>query len=342
MSELEASVLIPVYNGARILPRCLKHWAVQEGARYEIVLVDNNSSDPSRELVGEFIDRASGRGDDGPVMRLFGEQRIGQSAATNRAIREASGEVLVFSAQDVAVNRDLLRGHLEAQRRYAPEGELVAVLGHIENDASCSTGHFMRCLSEETVFQFGYQFIGDPLNADPRCLYAPNFSIRRSALGELGVFDESFPYGWQDTDLGFRIRKAGGRIVYCPRLTVLHDHPWTWQEYCRRMTQVGHEIPRFLNKHPELMGRQDLSRAVRAHFIEGGRLASAAQKIALYADLNPGAELPPLEVEGAEGRDPLHAAYVILLKYHFHKGVYDGGRETWGADCWKNLKKEQG
>ncbi len=334
MTEPQASILIPIYNGERTLERCLQLWLAQDCEDYELMLVDNGSTDRSLTIAHDIQKKAQVESPGGPRVRLFSEKRPGQTAATNRAIREARGEMLVFSAADMIVDEAFLPGHLAAHRRHARPGEIVAVIGHIDYPQDYMNNPFMSCVVEKTLFQFGYQVIGDILNADPRCLYAPNFSISAGSMHSVGLLDESFPYGWQDTDLGFRIRKSGGRIVYEKGLQALHDHPLEWRSFSLRMEKMGVDCPRILDKHPEVGSRSELIREVHAHFLEAGRLVSAAMRIVLFTEANPGHELPAISVEGRDDIDSLQASYVILLKYHFYKGVYEGGRKLWGLDCW--------
>ncbi|MFA7330926.1 MAG: glycosyltransferase [Candidatus Delongbacteria bacterium] len=324
------SVLIPLFDGVRTLAACLADWRAQVGVELELVVVDNGSSDDSLALATELTARP------GAPVRVFREATPGQSAATNRAAREARGEWLLLSAQDMRVPADLARRHLEAHARHARPGELLALQGHIAYPPAALATPFMRCLVEETAFQFAFEQAGNLLDADPTVCYAPHLSLHAAVYRRLGGFDEDFPYGWQDTDLGCRLRAAGGRLVYEPGLVAWHDHPVEGRAYCRRMETVGRDLPRFVDKQPGVLDLERIRQGVGVHFLQGGRLASAAQRLLRVAEEHPGALLPPLEVEEVR-HDPVHAAWVILLKYHFHKGVHDGGRRHWGADCWRGL-----
>lgn len=324
------SVLIPLREGARTIAACLDDWLAQDLADLEVVVADNGSTDVGPELAARRAARD-------PRLRLVREERPGQSAATNRAARTARGDLLLFSAQDMRVPPDLARRHVELRRRRARPREPLAVQGHIAYPAETLATPFMRTLVEESSFQFAFELAGDPEDADPRVLYAPHFSLDAATFRRLGGFAEDFPYGWQDTDLGCRLRAAGGRLVYAADLVAWHDHPVAGAAYCRRMEAVGRDLPRFADRHPGVLDLPRIREGVRVHFLLGGRLASAAQRLLRVAEEHPEAPLPPLEVAGGPSRDPVRAAWIILLKYHLHKGVHDGGRLHWGADCWRDL-----
>ncbi len=320
----QLSVVIPVFNGLRTLPATLDAWLSQTcDVCWEVVFVDNNSSDGSFDWMRTF---ALGRClKAGVPCHSLREERPGQSAASNRGAAEARGRWLVFSAQDMLPQAGMLQGHLNALRENSQD--LRVVLGHIAYPPEQLQDPFMRCLVEETVYQFGFDAIGDPEKANPRCLYAPNFSLPKALFIGQGGFDERFPYGWQDTDLGLRLAAAGTRLVYRKELCALHDHPLDWRGFCRRMHSVGQDFPRYLAKHPTFEDPAEVERHLRIHFHEARRLVSSAQKLVRLWEADPGQPLPDLQLhEGAGHRNTLSAAFVLLLKYHFYKGVYDGQR----------------
>lgn len=325
-----ASVLLPVRDGMRTLSATLDGWRAQTGVDYEIVAVDNGSSDGSAEYL-------EGLAAEEPRLRVVRDASPGQSAASNRAAAEATGRLLVFSAQDMLVDPGFLAGHLAAHARRGRAGEPLLVLGRIAYPLECLGTPFMRCLVEETAFQFDFSQVGDFDDADPRCCYAPNVSLPALVFQRLGGFDEAFPYGWQDTDLGFRLKALGGRMVYEPELLAWHDHPVEGPAYCQRMETVGRYAPAFVDKHPGALDLARLKAGVDAHFFEGRKLASIAQRLIRIAELHPEAELPPLDAGDGVDRDTVRAAWTILMKYHFHKGVHDGAKQRWGA-AWRETR----
>jgi GT2 family glycosyltransferase len=310
------SVLMPVYNGERTLDACLDGWLAQSGASIELIAVDNGSTDGSRDTLAQRA-RLDSR------LNVLDEAPGSQSRASNRALAEAKGELLIWTAQDMLVGPDFAAGHLEAHQASARPGEALAVLGHIRYPESALVTPFMRCLVKESAFQFNFAAITNPEEVDPLCLYAPNFSISRRVMLKLGGFDEAFPYGWQDADLGVRLLKLGGRIVYRPLLESLHDHPVEGRAYLKRMEQVGRDCPLFMAKHPGVLNPADFERARRVHFIEGRRMASAAQKLIRLAEEHPDAQLPQLDAGDGKTRDAQSAAWVLLMKYHLYKGFHD-------------------
>jgi GT2 family glycosyltransferase len=324
---------MPVYNGSQTLQICLRPWFEQTMDDFELVIVDNCSSDDSFEVIRSFIENELKPAERRKI-RLFTEDKSGQSAASNRALAESRGNLLVWTAQDMLVKEDFLSGHHYAHSKHNRGGEKLAILGFIKYPDTYLEDPFMGCLVDETVFQFGYCSIGDPLDANPRCLYAPNFSINRRSMLDLGGFDENFPYGWQDTDFGLRLKNCGGRIVYQASLVAEHLHPLTWKIFCRRMEKVGRDYPAFINKHPQFESYALLRKSLRAYFLEARSMVSAAQKIALIFDKEPDSVLPKIRIGAGNSKDTLSAAYVLLMKYHFYKGFYDGGRKFWGKNFW--------
>ena len=101
-TQMDISVIVATYNRAGILKGTLESLAAlrPQGVTHEIIVVDNNSSDNTREVVEEFAQRA-------PIRYLF-EERQGKNHALNAAVEVAQGELLVFTDDDVFVPADWL------------------------------------------------------------------------------------------------------------------------------------------------------------------------------------------------------------------------------------------
>ncbi|MBZ5637275.1 MAG: glycosyltransferase [Acidobacteriia bacterium] len=239
------SVVIPSHNGRDRLALTLDSIAASDFdlARLEVIVVDDASTDGTVEA---FRDRIY------PYrFSLRRGEYSNQSAATNEAIRHASGTYVLSTAQDILFHRDLLSRHLAWHEQFA--GEDVAVLGYLPYPPNLTVTPFMSYLVQGG-FQFAYWMIKDPLNVPPAFLYAPNFSVRREVLARVGSFDPGFPYGCQDSDLGIRLAEQGVRIVYEARAIGYHNHPVELREYVRRQERVGAGLVRLEAKHPDHEG----------------------------------------------------------------------------------------
>lgn len=145
--ELKVTVVLCTYNRCRSLAKTLESVAqsiVPESVQWEVLVVDNNSRDQTREVVEDFSSRYPGR------FRYHFEPRQGKSHALNAGIREAQGEVLAFTDDDVTVESTWLQ-HLTAN--LLPSG-WVGSGGRILPD---------RSFTEPSWFPFEQRYANAPL-----------------------------------------------------------------------------------------------------------------------------------------------------------------------------------
>ena len=100
--QLDVTVIIATYNRADMLPGALESVLAQEadGVRYEVIVVDNNSPDQTREVVESFIARGHRN------LRYLFEGRQGVAYARNTALAHASAPIIAFTDDDVRVSPD--------------------------------------------------------------------------------------------------------------------------------------------------------------------------------------------------------------------------------------------
>ena len=116
---MDISVVLSTYNRCDILPNALRALALQEtpGIEYEVIIVDNNSTDRTRQIAEEFIagDRR---------FRYLFESRQGLSYARNAGIRAARADAFSFTDDDVEVSTNWIYHLYRALARY-PEAEFI-------------------------------------------------------------------------------------------------------------------------------------------------------------------------------------------------------------------------
>lgn len=101
------SIIIPVYNRANILAACLNSIREQTWKDLDVIVVDDGSTDRSREIVQEYVEQDA-------RVRLFTIDHQGPSAARNKGMEEARGELLTFVDADDYIERDYIRNMVEA------------------------------------------------------------------------------------------------------------------------------------------------------------------------------------------------------------------------------------
>ncbi len=240
---MKLTVVMPTYNRSDLLGRALKALLDQTvpADDYEIVVVDDGSTDHTPEVAAESVEAGGGR------IRYFRQDNRGPAAARNLGTREAKGEIILFTGDDCIATRTLVAEHL---RVHEEEGDL-GVLGHIAWHPELEITPFMAFLEEGV--QFGFKHIRNPDDIGPWCFYTANCSVRKHRIEEAGWFDEDFKYAaYEDIELAYRMEKRGLRIVYRPQALTYHHHQTTLKQYLGRQRLAGRSAVLFAQKHPEM------------------------------------------------------------------------------------------
>ena len=240
---MKISVVIPTHNNAKILPECLRRILGQTLApeEYEVIVVNDGSTDNTVGAIGEI------RG----IRVVNLDKNSGPSAARNVGIKEAQADLVIFIQDDILVETDFLERHLKFHQDHAGVNEVL--VGHTQYDPAIPSTPFMAWWEGQ---QFKFKK-GSYLN-----FYPTNLSVKKEFLVKNGMFDEEFfingHIGYEDTELGYRLWKAGcGQaqglaLHYDSSLKVLHHHMRTLKDICEQSFYKGQLAHLLYKKHPEL------------------------------------------------------------------------------------------
>jgi glycosyltransferase involved in cell wall biosynthesis len=233
------SVVIPTYNRRPILEKCLQALEAQQLDvpihAYEVVVVDDGSTDGTAEWLRSEAARF-------PHVRLIEQDHGGPAAGRNRGVDQALGDVIVFIDSDLVVTDRFLISHARALERHWRErgNKLCFTYGAVIN-----TSNFADPTSEPhklSDHSWAYFATG-------------NVAIDRALLERAGLFDTGFRlYGWEDLELGERLRRLGVELVRCPEAPGYHWHPALSLEQVPDLVRIEQERARmglvFYRKHP--------------------------------------------------------------------------------------------
>ncbi|NLN18522.1 MAG: glycosyltransferase family 2 protein [Firmicutes bacterium] len=237
--DLTVSVVIPVYNRRVIMEKTLTYLARQtlDPTRFEVIVVDDASTDGLKKMTDNLCTPYR--------LRYFRmSERSGPAAARNRGITEAQGDLIVFIDSDLAPAPELLEAHLKV---HESEDD---VIGHgpviHTTDLDNPTAARMKLTDISRAF-----------------FATGNVSIRREHLFKAGLFDEEFrEYGWEDLELGRRLRRLKLRAVKVPEAKGYH------YKASLRLSQLPGHIERerqrartaviYYRKHPERAVRMSI------------------------------------------------------------------------------------
>lgn len=244
------SVIIPTHNRKEILVKLLKalfHQSVPK-EHYEIVVVDDGSTDGTETFIQSTLQSS-------PVeIRYFSQSNKGPAAARNLGIRQAKGDIVVIIGDDISVTSTFIEEHEKSHSNHTDM--LIGILGYITWSPELTVTPFMHWL-ENGGPQFSYYQIEQRTDVtdDIVCyFYTSNISFKKKLFENYGFFDEEFPYAaFEDTELGFRLRKAGLRLLYNKKAIAYHYHPMTLESVSRRMQKVGESMHILFRKQPDII-----------------------------------------------------------------------------------------
>jgi len=216
------SIVIPVYNGTRTIRLCLD--AIQRldypRERYEVIVVDNNSTDGTPEIVSQY-----------PVRLLYERELQGPHAATNTGLRQAQGEIIAFTDSDCVPEKGWLRALIAP---FADEG-VVATGGRIE--AYQPTTRVERFLQYEVRLFRNCLRMTDSF---PASIITGNAAYRADALHQVGLFNANM-YTGAEVDLAWRVQwTTGKKVVYMDEAVVYHIFTPTVRRMFRHFRIYGY------------------------------------------------------------------------------------------------------
>ena len=240
---MNVSVVIPTFNRKPILEKCLKALENQKLnnniSTYEVIVVDDGSTDGTSSWIRNNKDYL-------PHVVLFEQKHGGPALGRNLGVMKSKNEIIIFIDSDLIVLEDFIVSHVEKLLlSWKKSNKKCFTYGSVIN-----TSNFRYPESEPyklTDISFAYFATG-------------NVAISRELLLDIGLFDTSFSlYGWEDLELGERLKKIGTKLIKCPEAVGYHWHPPFDLDQIKSLISQERERARmallFFKKHPNLRVR---------------------------------------------------------------------------------------
>ncbi|HNT74058.1 MAG TPA: glycosyltransferase family 2 protein [Anaerolineae bacterium] len=241
---MKASVIILTWNGMTYLEACLNAVLAQVYPDFEVIVVDNASTDGSAELVAEQY----------PQVRLMrNERNLGFAAGNNVGLRAATGNVLVLLNQDTEVRPGWLAALVEAVQNPTvgivgckllyPDGTIQHAGAYLDEVRGASE-HYGR--HEPDTGQYDTP-------REVEFVTGAAVALTRATLSRVGELDEGFaPAYYEDVDWCYRVREAGLRVWYCPQAAAVHYESTSIQDinHAHRATAHYGRLRLLFKHHP--------------------------------------------------------------------------------------------
>jgi O-antigen biosynthesis protein len=226
----KVSVVVATYNGARTLKTCLDSLTRLNYPDYEVIVVDDGSTDRTPEIVQLHAD-----------IRYIRQPNLGLSAARNAGISASSGEIVAFTDSDCRADEDWL---------YYTTGDLLR--GGFEGIG----GHNFLPPEDSAVATTVMASPGGPAHVmltDREAEHVPgcNMAFYKYALVNIGGFDPVFRKAGDDVDVCWRLLERGYKIGFSPSGFVWHYRRSTVGAYLKQQAGYGEAEALLSRKHPE-------------------------------------------------------------------------------------------
>jgi GT2 family glycosyltransferase len=225
----KVSVVVCSYNGGATLDECLRSLREVDYPHYEVIVVDDGSTDDTGEILERF-----------PEVKAIRQINRGLSAARNVGLEAATGSIVAYTDSDCFVDRDwltLLVDQLQRSGASAVGGpNLTPDDGWLASCVAACPGQPMHVLKSDQVAEH-----------IPGC----NMAFRRDALLAISGFDYQYRKAGDDVDICWRLEQAGYWITFAPGAFVWHHRRQTPLAFLKQQAGYGEAEALLRFQHPD-------------------------------------------------------------------------------------------
>jgi glycosyltransferase involved in cell wall biosynthesis len=229
----QASVVVCAYNAAETLPACLTSLARLNYPNYEVIVIDDGSTDQTSQIATDA------------AVRVVRTDHCGLSAARNRGVAEAHGRIIAFLDADAEADSDWLYHLAETLERTGA----IAVGGQNFPPEPKST--LQAALAAAPGAPREVPAGDDSLDQVCGC----SMALDKSRLPDPVPFDEMFMTAGDDVDFSWTMHERGFRLAYAPGAAVIHHRRPTFGAYLRQQAGYGRGEAILARKYPDRMSR---------------------------------------------------------------------------------------
>lgn len=224
MRKIKVSIIIPNWNGRFLLEDCLRSLLKQSFKDFEVVVVDNGSTDSSSEYIHSNF----------PHVRTVNlDKNYGFAKAVNEGVKASNAEYVVFLNNDTSVDKIWLKNLVECANNHP---EVISVNSKLLNfyDKKIIDGVGISVNEVGQAKSIGWQERNSRQYSKENYIFGATGGaslFRRKDFIKVGFLDENFFMYSEEVDFAFRAQFLGYRSIFCPTAIIFHKHKATSRNY---------------------------------------------------------------------------------------------------------------
>ncbi|MEW6145842.1 MAG: glycosyltransferase [Thermodesulfobacteriota bacterium] len=238
---IKVSIVIPTYQRCDSLKRLLTALNAQSFPQheFEVIVSIDGSEDGSKEMIDNFKAPY--------LLRYIWERNRGKAAACNSGIRAASSDLVIILDDDMEPSAELVGSHYAAHQIDPHVCIVGAAPIKLDPNASPTIGQITD------KFNTHLEKLSRPdYNLRIWDFYGGNFSIRKSVITEVGLFDESYKsYGYEDVEFAYRLLNRGIKIIFNPYAMCIQHYDDDFKGLAYKTINSGKNAVQLVNLHPD-------------------------------------------------------------------------------------------
>lgn len=233
----KVSVIVPTYNSWSTLKECLKSILKQTLKPYEIIVVDNGSSDETSEKVSRSF----------PEVKLITlSKNTGVTGGRNTGIKSASRSYgyLLFFDHDMVADKNMILELIRVAQSHPEIGIVTPKIYYWGNKKRIwSAGTSINLWSGQIIFRGGQDF-GQYDKTEEIQVAPAAILVKKKVIQKIKKFDDTYFATYEDTDFCFRAKRAGFKTYYAPLALAFHKLPTDFEEESKRLLSRSYWVGR--------------------------------------------------------------------------------------------------
>lgn len=250
---MQISIIIITYNTKELINKSLnKLLKIKQDLNWEIIFVDNNSEDGTKEYLEELQKNSMS------IKTIFNNQNFGFAKAVNQGIKISQGANILLLNSDAFINQGQIKELLEVLEADSKIGIAAPRLLNADGSIQPSFGNFpsiltallyLFCLDKwlpwgMTVYQnsaFWIPTFAGMTSRNPDWISGACLLIKKQVFDKVGLLDENYFMGIEDIDFCYRVKLVGYKIMHISRIKILHYHQYTSKKLNKRLAIIKTE-----------------------------------------------------------------------------------------------------